>query len=174
MSVLVPLVGIFLVADLRQLRSAHGRVPVLPTIRRALLLAELLAVVGVVVAALALAFASTAANGPWQAAGRLVLGSLLAQGVAVLTGTGLGLLVRSRALAFGITLLPAALWLALGVAAPLRMVRDWIIPYGAVRHLLDVTMTVTNWAQLLVVMALWGFGLNLLGARKSLRSGSDH
>jgi hypothetical protein len=170
MSLLVPLIGILLVADLRRLRSANEPVPVLPSLGTALLLAELLAALGVVIAALAVALVSTTAADPWHAVTLLVLGSLLAQVVAVLTGTGLGLLVPSRALAFGITLLPVALWLALGAAGPSRAIRDWILPYGTVRHLLVGTMTVVNWGQLLTVLALWGLGLNLLGARRNLRS----
>lgn len=166
MSLLVPLIGVLLVSDLRHPRSTRTRVSVAPAILAALLLAELLAVVGVLFAALALALASTTTPDPWRAALLLVVGSLLAQVVAVLTGTGLGLLVPSRVLAFVITLLPVALWLALGAAEPLRAVRDWIIPYGAVRHALAGTMTAANWGQLLMVLALWGLGLNALGARK--------
>jgi hypothetical protein len=166
MSVLVPLVGILLVGDLRRTRSTSGRPSVLPAVLTAVLLAELLAVVGVLFAATALALAPTSALDPWRAAALLVVGSLLAQLVAVLTGTGLGLLVPSRALAFVLTLLPVGLWLVLGTAAPLRAVRDWVTPYGPVRQLLDGTTTAVTWGELLVVLALWGLTLNVLGARK--------
>lgn len=171
MSLLTPLIGIFVIADLRQSRLARVRLSVLPSIWTALLWAELLAVVGVLIAALALILVSTTAANPWRAAALLVVGCLLAQVVAVLTGTGLGLLVPSRVLAFLITLLPAALWLAFGVVGPLRAIRDWVLPYGAVRHLFEGTMTATNWGQVLLVLVLWGLGLNLLGARRFARSG---
>lgn len=166
MSVLVPLIGIVLAFGLRQPRSSPGRVSVVPTITAALLLAGILAVVGILFAALALLLTSTTAPAPWRGAMLLVVGSLLTQVVAVLTGTGLGLLAPSRVLAFVITLLPAPLWLALGLVGPFRALRDWILPYGAVRHLLEGAMTIANWGQLLVVLGLWGLGLNALGARK--------
>ena len=170
MSLLVPLVGILLASDLRRARPAPGRRLVLPAVLGALLAAELLAVVGILLAALAVVLAPTTAPDRWRAAGLLVVGSLLTQVVAVLTGTGFGLLVPSRTLAFGLTLLPAPLWLALGVAGPARAVRHWILPYGAARHLLGGTMTAASWGQVVVVLALWGVGLNALGVRRLDRS----
>jgi hypothetical protein len=147
MSLLVPLIGIVVVSDLRQPPSTCARDTATPAILAALVLAALLAMVGSLFAALALALSSTTAPDPWRSAALLVLGSLLAQVVAVLTGTGLGLLVPSYGVAFGLTLLPVALWLALGVAGPSRAVRDWILPYGPVRHLLGATMTAASWGS---------------------------
>lgn len=170
MSLLTPLIGIVVVTDLRQSGVARGRLSVLPSIWTALRWAELLAVFGVFIAAMALVLVSTPAPDPWRAAGLLVVGCLLAQVIAALTGTGLGLLVPSRVLAFVMTLLPAPLWLAFGVMGPLRAVRDCVLPYGAVRHLFEGTMTATYGGQLLVVLVLWGLGLNLLGASRFARS----
>lgn len=169
MSVTVPFLGVLLVSGL----DRPARVPAIwSAIATALGLALTLAAFGVAVCALVTAIApSTASAGRWQDAGLVAVGSLLVQGTAQLTGTGLGLLLRRPVLAgLATTVLPLGLWGLLGAVDALRPVQAWLTPFPSAQHLLSGEMSPTAWAQWLVVLTLWGVGLNALGIVRACRS----
>jgi hypothetical protein len=168
MSIVVPLLGVLATAGLqRPARSAD----VLPVIARALVPALLIAALGVLTCAAVTALApSEAAGGRWTNSGVVVLGSLLVQGVALLVGTGMGLLLRPPIVAFLATIaLPLGLWALLGAVAALRPAQPWTTPFPSVQHLLSGEMNPTRWAQWLVVLGIWGVALNAMGAARASR-----
>ena len=158
MSVAVPLLGILLVGDLRR-----GTSPA-PTVLVAVVVAAAVGLAGAGACAAALAFAPS--QDPWRHAGAIAAGGVPVQVLAVLVGTGLGMLMGSRLVAFlGTIVLPLGLWFALrGVAA-----QAWLTPYAAVQNLLSGQMTAVMWAQWLVTFLLWGVGLNVAGAVRLTR-----
>jgi hypothetical protein len=161
MSVATPLFGILLVHDLR--RASAGVVPTVPGV---LLPAVVIGVAGVVICAATLALSpADGAADPWRHVGTVAVGSVLVQVVAGLVGTGLGLLLRSRVVAFLATIvLPLGLFGLLGAVDALRPAQPWLTPFGSVRNLLSGEMSVLRWAQWLCVLLIWGVGLNALGA----------
>ena len=169
MSVTVPFLGVLLASELR---SPIRVAAILATVGRALGLALVVAAFGIVVCAIATAVAPSAASaGRWENAAVVALGSLLVQGTAQLVGTGLGLLIRRPVLACLATIvLPLGLWWLLGAVDILRPAQAWLTPYPSVQHLLSGQMSPTAWAQWLAVLAIWGVGLNALGARRGGRS----
>lgn len=109
MSIVTPLIGIVVVDDLRRSRRAARVVPTL--------LAGLVVAAGI---ALLAVLAVVAAAGQTDGLGRLTLASVLVQCVALLSGTGLGMLIPSRVLAFLATIvIPLGLWRLLGTSAAL-------------------------------------------------------
>ncbi|MGW4679237.1 hypothetical protein ACWEOS_12315 [Micromonospora taraxaci] len=180
MSVMTPLFGILLVRDLRGGRAdlgvrpaspaQPGPVRVLPSVLAVGLPAVVIAVAGVLICAATLAFTpADVADEPWRHAGTVAVGSVLAQIVAGLVGTGLGLLLRSTVVAFLATIvLPLGLFALLsGVPAA----QPWLTPLGSVRNLLSGDMSLLRWAQWLCVLLLWGVGLNAAGAMVLKRRG---
>jgi hypothetical protein len=165
MSVAVPLFGILLAGDLRRSvsRSAAG------TYGAALAVATAVAGFGVLVGAAAVAvLAAGPAETRWTHAAPAALGGLLVQALAVLVGVGLGLVLRLRFVAFvASAVVPLGLWWALGAVPLLRGWQDWLTPYANARHLLSGDMTPVQWAQSVVVLALWGVALNVWGMRRS-------
>lgn len=164
-SILTPLIGIVLVDDLRRARPA-GRV--LPTLLAGLLVAAVIALLGVP--------AGLAAATTTDGLGRLTLGSVLVQGVALLTGTGLGLLIPSRAFAFVATIvIPLGLWRLLGSIGALESARGWLTQFESARRLLAGGMTPYFWLQFAGMVAIWGVGVNAWGAARlrRTRSGGD-
>ena len=172
MSVPAPFLGVLLVSRLR--RPARVTT-IMSTVLMALRLALLVATFGVLVCAVVTAIApSTASGGRWAGAGLVVLGSLLVQVVAQLVGTGLGLLLRRPVIACLATIvLPLGLWALLGAVEAFRPVQAWLTPFPSVQHLLSGEMTATAWAQWLVVLAIWGVGLNALGVATATRRQGD-
>lgn len=164
MSITVPFLGVLLVQTVQ--RPVGRRAFIAPGL--ALAAAVAVAVFGVVLCGLVTAVAtSQAPGGRWHHAGAVAVGSLLVQIVAQLTGTGLGLLVRRPALACLLTIvLPTGLRLLLGALDALRPAQAWLTPYASAQHLLAGDMSPANWAQWLVMVAIWGFGLNLAGLRR--------
>jgi hypothetical protein len=162
MSVTVPFLGVLLVQDLARPSS---RPALASSILAALVVAALVAVSGIALCSLVTAGTdSQAPDGRWQHAGTVVLGSLLVQLLAQLQGTALGMLVRRRALACLLTIvLPLGLWLVLGAVDVLRPAQAWLTPFSAASNLLAGEMSPVRWAQWLVVAAIWGVGLNVLG-----------
>ncbi len=155
MSVLVPLLGILLVRDATGLRSS---------LAAAVPAAAAVGAFGALACAAALAVASPdAAGDPWAHAAVITLGGVLVQVLAMLVGTGLGLLLRSVPVAFAATFVPLVLWIAL---APLDGLRPWLTPYETARHLLSGQMDGLAWLQWLVVVLLWGAGPNVAGAAR--------
>jgi hypothetical protein len=168
MSIVVPLLGVLATAELRRPTRASE---VLAVIAGALRPTLLIAVIGVVICAVVTALApSAAAEGRWANAGVVVLGSLLVQGVAQLVGTGMGLLIRRPTLAYAATIvLPLGLWRLCGSVAVLQPAQAWLTPLPSVQHLLAGEMSPVRWAQWLVVLAIWGVGLNALGLARASR-----
>jgi hypothetical protein len=164
MSLLVPLIGILLVADVRR---DPGAVPLRSTWVAAVLVAAAIGVFGGLVSAVATAVASSSVDA-WRQAGVIAVGGVLVQSVAVLVGTGLGLLLRPVVVAFLATIvLPLGLWYVLGAV---ESVPEWLTPYPSVRKLLAGEMTGLAWVQWLAVVALWDVGLNTVGAIRLKRS----
>ncbi|SCE71282.1 hypothetical protein GA0070607_0661 [Micromonospora coriariae] len=163
MSVATPLFGILLVGDLRR---APDAVRVIPTVLAVGLPAVVIGVVGVLICATTLALTpADVAGDPWRHAGTVAVGSVLAQVVAGLVGTGLGLLLRSPVVAFlGTIVLPLGVYALLGAVDTLLPAQAWLTPYGSVRNLLSGDMSVLRWAQWLTVLLIWGVGLNAAGA----------
>lgn len=170
MSVVTPLFGILLVHDAR--RTSAG---VVPTVLGVLLPAVVIGVAGVVICAATLALSPAAgAADPWRHVGTVAVGGVLVQIVAGLVGTGLGLLLRSRVVAFLATIvLPLGLFGVLAAVPALRSAQPWITPFGSVRNLLSGEMSVLRWAQWLCVLLIWGVGLNALGAAVRGRRAGD-
>ena len=135
-------------------------------------LALLIAAFGVLVcAAVTMIAPSTASVGRWENAGMVAIGGLLTQATAQLAGTGLGLVLRRPVIACVATIvLPLGLWWLFGAVDVLRPVQPWTTPYPSAQHLLSGAMTPVNWAQWLVVLAIWGVGLNALGCLRASRT----
>ena len=161
MSVVVPYLGILLVRDLR---GGSRPVRVAPTLTAAVLLGAAIGVFGFLVCAAALAFGPAAAQDPWRSVGTIALGGVLVQVVAQLLGTGLGLLLRRHVVAFLASIvLPLGLWFLLGGLDVLRPAQAWLAPYSSVQNLLSGRTSAIAWAQWLVILLLWGVGLNVVG-----------
>ena len=181
MSVTVPFVTILLARDIRSSPSAPGvgvayvgaeqgqARQAMPTLLAAAMFGAAVGAFGVLACAVSLAVAP--ASDPWQYAATVAVGSVLVQIVAALIGTGLGLLVRSWAVAFAASIvLPLGLWLLLGAVDALRPAQPWLTPYASVRNLLSGEMSALAWAQWLVMTLLWPVCLNAAGiARVSRR-----
>ncbi|MFF5202570.1 hypothetical protein ACIP95_29110 [Micromonospora parva] len=167
MSVATPLFGILLVSDLRR---APVRPAILPTVLAVGLPAVVIGVIGVLICAATLALTTAeVADEPWRNAWTVAVGSVLVQFVAGLVGTGLGLLVRSAAVAFLATIvLPLGLFALLG---GVEAAQPWLTPFGSVRNLLSGEMTALRWVQWLCVLLIWGVGLNVAGAAVLNRGG---
>ena len=167
MSVTVPFTGVLLARDLR-------RSPVAARVGRTFLIGTLIAagagVFGDVVGAVAVAIAPHAAD-LWHGAGTVAVGGVLVQVLAQLVGIGMGLLLRPVAVACLATIVvPLGLWLLLGAVDALQPARAWLTPFGSVQNLLSGRMTAVAWAQWLVVLALWGVGLNAAGLARLRRA----
>jgi hypothetical protein len=164
MSVAVPLFGILLVGDVRRgPRPAR----LTPALLGSGLLAGGVGVVGIIISAVTLLVAPETAPDPWARAGTIAVGSVLVQVVAVLVGTGLGLLIRPAVLAFVATIVvPMSVWLGLS-AVP--SAQEWLTPYATAQHLLSGEMTALTWTQWCVIALLWSVGLNALGAARLRR-----
>jgi hypothetical protein len=139
-------------------------------------LAALVFAVAVAVCGVALCVSVTAVAhfqlpaGQWDHVGTIVLGSLLVQIVAQLTGTGMGRLVRRPVIACLLTIvLPLGLWLILRAVGEIRPAQAWLTPYASAQHLLAGDMNPINWAQWLVMATIWGLGLNLAGGLAARR-----
>jgi hypothetical protein len=173
MSVTAPFIGVLLARDLRR---APRRARLTPTLLAATLLAAAVGLFGALVCAAALAVApSGTAPDPWRHAATIAVGGVLVQIVAQLVGTGLGLLMRSAVVAFLATIvLPLGVWALLGGVDALQPAQAFT-PYATVRNLLSGRMSAANWAHWLVVLLIWGVGLNAVGAArlKRWRPGGD-
>jgi hypothetical protein len=169
MSVVVPLLDILLIRDLRR---AGRPARLAPTLVAAILVAAVIGALGVVVCVGVLAAAPLGmAQNAWQNVGMIAVGSVLVQLVAQLVGTGLGLLLRSAAVAFVASIaLPLGLYFLLGNVDGLHPAQAWLAPFASVRNLLSGHMSAVAWAQWLVILLIWGVGLNTAGAARLKRS----
>ena len=168
MSVPLPFLGVLLGRDLRR---SPGPVRVLPVLRAAVLLAAAVGVAGALLAALAVAAAPAGAD-PWRDAAAVALGGVLVQVLAQLVGTGLGLLLGPVLLACAATVvLPLGVHALLGAADALRPAREWLTPFAVAADLLSAGAGGLVRVRWLVVVLLWGAGLNALGAARLRRRG---
>ena len=163
MSVLVPLFGVLLARDLRRTPG----VPAGPVLAGAVVFAAIVGAAGVLLCAATLAIAGAGGPDAWVDGGAILAGGVLVQVLAMLVGTGLGLLLRPVAVAFLATIVvPLGLWYGLGATDALRPARDWLAPYGSVQPLLTADMTAPQWLRWLVVALIWGVALNAVGAAR--------
>ncbi|MGH8791041.1 MAG: hypothetical protein ACRDXX_00115 [Stackebrandtia sp.] len=170
MSVAVPFIGVLLAHDL--LRTPPARLA--PTLLAASSVAAAVGAFGAGVCALAVAVSSPgAAADPWNHVAIIAAGSVLVQVVAQLVGVGLGLLIRGTVVACLSTIvLPLGIWLVLGSVDVLRPAQAFT-PYAAAQNLLSGEMSAPAWTQWLVVLLLWGAGLNALGTARLKRRHQD-
>ncbi|SCG33931.1 hypothetical protein [Micromonospora humi] len=158
-SVPLPFVGVLIASDLR--RTAGARV--LPTLAGATLIAVAVGLVGDAIVLAASAASGSTAPEPWANVGRIAVAGVLVQVLAQLVGTGLGLLFARPV--WGC---PATIVLPLGAYAlltPLGTTRDWLTPYGAMRHVLGGA----GWPRWAIAALLWGVVLNAAGVVVSRR-----
>jgi hypothetical protein len=134
-----------------------------------LLASPIIAVVGaaygVLISVLATSAATPAAEeGRWDAIGMIILGGVLVQLIAQLSGAGWGLLLRSSALAIVADVaVPLGLWIVAGAIPALHGVQAWLTPFASVRNLLSGHMDARSWAQVGVVALVWVVALNAVG-----------
>lgn len=108
-------------------------------------------------AAAVAALPSASPAGRWADALPVLLGSILMQAVAMLTGTGFGLLLRRPVVAsLATVILPLALWPVLGAVAP--GARLWLTPFEGANLLLAGTMASSQWLPHIVMVSIWGVG----------------
>ena len=120
---------------------------------------------GVLISLLATSAAVPAADeGQWDSVGMIILGSVLVQLIAQLSGAGWGLLLRSSALAIvADVVVPLGLWIITGAIPALQGVQAWLAPFASVRNLLSGHMDAERWAQVGVVALVWVVALNTAG-----------
>lgn len=161
MSVTLPFLGVLLGRDLLTEPTAR----VAPTLGAAVAVALGVAAFGDLVIVAALAAAGSDLAGAWDHTGLILLGGLLVQPVATLTGTGLGVLIKPAWVAcLGTIVIPLGLWALLGLAGPVAGVRDWVTPFPVAGTLISGEVRAVDWARYLVVALIWGAGLNALAA----------
>ena len=94
----------------------------------------------------------------------IILGSVLVQLIAQLSGAGWGLLLRSSALAIvADVVVPLGLWIITGAIPALQGVQAWLAPFSSARNLLSGQMDAERWAQFGVVALVWVVALNTAG-----------
>jgi hypothetical protein len=178
LSIFVPFYGVLLISDLRRHQASDG-LAWWSSFLAAELFAVVAAVYGLVISAVAVAVVvgagSTAAGSdPWRSVGLVVMGSLIMQLLAASVGTGFGLLLQPPIVAELATIVvPLSCWLLLGLTPVLTQIREWTTPFAAVQHLFTGQLSPLNWLQWLVVIAIWGVGLNAIGSiRLQTRKGN--
>ena len=120
---------------------------------------------GVLLSVLATSAATPGAGeGRWNATGIIILGSVLVQLIAQLSGAGWGLLLGSSPLAIvADVIVPLGFWIITGAVPGLQGVQEWLTPFASVRNLLSGQMGVAQWAQVGVVVLVWVVALNVAG-----------
>jgi ABC-2 type transport system permease protein len=149
-------------------------VPVGRTVAAKLLASVIIAIgaagYGIVLSVLTTSLLPPAAEGRWQGAAMIMLGSVLVQLVAQLCGAGFGLLLMSSAAAIVADVLaPLGLWIVTGAVVGLHGLQAWLTPFSAVGHLLSGHMDAQRWAQLGVVVLVWVVTLNVAGVLRLRR-----
>ncbi|WP_157239054.1 hypothetical protein [Catenuloplanes japonicus] len=163
-SVVLPFLGVLLGRDLVADPSARAA----PVLGSAVGVAAGVAVLTDLVIVAALAATGPEVAGAWDHAALVLLGGLLVQPVANLTGTGLGVLIRPAWVACLATIvIPLGVWALLGLAGPFAVVREWITPFPVAGTLLSGEVGAVDWARFLVVALIWGVGLNAVAVRQA-------
>jgi hypothetical protein len=160
-SIAMPVFGILLVRDLP--RSAR----LVPTLLAVIIVSAAAGVLGALLGAAALALAGPGSSA-WTGAAGVGAGGIAVQVIAGLVGTGFGLLVRRPVVAFLATIVvPLAAYAVLNATGGLA---EWLTPYGAAQSGLAAHPNATQWSKWLVVVLIWGVGLNTLGAARRRRA----
>ncbi|HYQ33617.1 MAG TPA: hypothetical protein VEQ83_10425 [Lapillicoccus sp.] len=167
-SVTVPFLGVLMASDVRR---APQTVRPLPTLVAAVLVAVAFGLVAALVGVVTVGVLGSDA-GRWQDAVAVSLGAVVTMVMAQLVGVGLGLLIGRPWLACVATIvLPLGLWLGLGAIPAVSAAQAWVVPMTSAQHLLSGRMSGEAWAQLAVVLVLWGRCLYALGTWRLGRRG---
>ncbi len=111
-------------------------------------------------------------DGRWQDAVSVSVGAVVTMVMAQMVGVGLGLLIgRPWVACLATVVLPLGLWLGLGAVPALSAASAWVVPVTSAQHLLSGRTTGEAWAQLAVVLVLWGRCLYALGTWRLARRG---
>jgi hypothetical protein len=149
------------------------------TITAKLLASAIIAVAGASYGVLISLLATSAAAPPadherWDAVGLIILGSVLVQLIAQLSGAGWGLLLGSSVLAIAAdVVVPLGLWILTGVMPGLHGVQAWLAPFASVRNVLSGHMDAQRWAQLGLIVLVWVIALNAAGILRMRRFGQS-
>jgi hypothetical protein len=104
----------------------------------------------------------------------IILGSLLVQLIAQLSGAGWGLLLGSSALAIAAdVVVPLGLWIITGAVPGLLGVQAWLAPFASAQNLLSGHMNTERWAQVGVIALVWVVALNAAGILRVHRLGGS-
>jgi ABC-2 type transport system permease protein len=130
---------------------------------------------GVLIAVLGTsAAAPAAAEGRWDAIGMIILGSVLVQLIAQLSGAGWGLLLGSSAVAITAdVVVPLGLWTVTGAVPGLQGIQQWLAPFASAQHLLSGHMNAQQWVQVGVIVLVWVIALNIAGILRVRRLGGS-
>jgi hypothetical protein len=130
---------------------------------------------GVLISALGTsAAAPPAEEGRWDAIGMIILGSVLVQLIAQLSGAGWGLLLGSSAVAITAdVVVPLGLWIVTGAVPGLQGIQEWLAPFASVQNLLSGHMDAQGWAQVGVIVLVWVIALNVAGLLRVRRRGGS-
>jgi len=110
------------------------------------------------------AAAPAAEEGRWDGIGVIILGSVLVQLIAQLSGAGWGLLLGSSAVAITVDVVaPLGLWIVTGAVPGLQGIQAWLAPFASVQNLLSGYMDAQRWAQVGVIVLVWVIALNVAG-----------
>jgi hypothetical protein len=120
---------------------------------------------GVLISLVATSAAAPAADeGRWDAIIMIILGSVMVQLVAQLSGAGWGLLLRSSALAIAAdVVVPLGLWITTGAIPALQRLQAWLAPFSSARNLLSGHMDAERWTQMGIIALVWVVALNAAG-----------
>ena len=149
------------------------------TITAKLLASALIAVAGASYGVLISVLATSAAAAPadqerWDAVGLIILGSVLVQLIAQLSGAGWGLLLGSSVLAIAAdVVVPLGLWILTGVVPGFHGVQAWLAPFASVRSVLSGHMDAQRWGQLGIIVLVWVIALNAAGILRVRRLGQN-
>jgi ABC-2 type transport system permease protein len=131
---------------------------------------------GVLISVLGTSAAAPAAEeGRWGGAiGMIILGSVLVQLIAQLSGAGWGLLLGSSAVAITAdVVVPLGLWIVTGAVPGLQSIQEWLAPFASVQNLLSGHMDAQGWAQVGVIVLVWVIALNVAGLLRVRRRGGS-
>jgi hypothetical protein len=138
----------------RRTPTTHGPGSSSDVIIAAKLLASMIiaiagAALGVLISVLGTgAAAPAAAEGRWNAIGMIILGSVLVQLIAQLSGAGWCLLLGSSAVAITAdVVVPLGLWIVTGAVPGLQDIQPWLAPLASAQHLLSGHTDAQRWAQ---------------------------
>ena len=104
----------------------------------------------------------------------IILGSVLVQLIAQLSGAGWGLLLGSNAVAITAdVVVPLGLWTVTGAVPGLQGIQRWLAPFASARHLLSGHMNAQQWVQVGVIVLVWVIALNIAGILRVRRLGGS-